>query len=338
MRIMLAHNRVTALDAPDARDVLIQAEAVSGALVSLGHEATILSCSLNMEKTRKTLVEVKPDLIFNLVEDLDGYGRLIHLFPFLLDALGIAYSGSPAEAVLLTSHKTMAKERMRCAGLPTPSWSGPYPSAGRTLPAMKAKAGKWIIKSLWEHASIGLDTGSVVKTDSAEVLAAEMRKRCAMLGGACFAEEFIDGREFNLSVLAGDGGPEVLPPAEIIFEGYDPDMVRIVDYQAKWEEDSYTYHHTTRSFDFAEEDLGLLEQLRDIARRCWEVFGVAGYARIDFRVDGDGHPYILEINANPCLSQDAGFAAAVGRAGIGFNQAVARIVADAKKKRLQLEN
>lgn len=337
MKIMVVHNRVSAGDALDARDVLIQAEAVSMALAGLGHETTINSCSLDLQEMRNTLGVVKPDLVFNLVEDLGGYGRLIHLFPCLLDALGIAYTGSPAEAVFLSSHKTMAKERMRCAGLPTPSWAGPYPPVG-TLPPMGATAGKWIIKSLWEHASLGLDAGSVVTTASPEVLAAEMRTRCTRLGGACFAEEFIDGREFNLSILAGEKGPEVLPPAEIIFAGYGPDMVRIVDYQAKWEEDSYTYQHTPRRFDFAAEDQELLEQLREIARRCWEVFGLAGYARVDFRVDGSGHPSILEINANPCLSPDAGFAAAVARAGLDFAQAVARIVADARRNRLQLEN
>ena len=88
----------------------------------------------------------------------------------------------------------------------------------------------------------------------------------------------------------------------------------------------------------AADDLELLDQLRDIALRCWDVFGLAGYARVDFRVDRGGNPYILEINANPCLSPDAGFAAAVARAGMGFDQAVARIVADARKNRPQSEN
>ncbi|MDH3329599.1 MAG: ATP-grasp domain-containing protein [Desulfobulbaceae bacterium] len=337
MRIAVVHNRVTDQDAPDARDVVIQADVVSKALSCLGHETTIISCSLDLEEIRYKLVEVKPDLVFNLVEDLGGYGRLIHLFPFLLDALGIAYSGSPAEAIFLSSHKTMAKERMLHEGLPTPAWAGSYPPGGK-LPSLQAKDSKWIIKSLWEHASVGLDAGSVLKTDSAEVLAAEMRKRCAMLGGACFAEEFIDGREFNLSLLAGENGPEVLPAAEIIFEGYTPEMIRIVDYQAKWEENSYAYTHTTRRFDFTDEDHEMLKLMRDIARHCWQVFGLAGYARIDFRVDRDGHPYILEINANPCLSPDAGFAAAVARAGVGFDEALTRIVADAKRNRPQQEN
>lgn len=331
------HNRVTDRSGPDARDVLIQAEAVSGALTSLGHQASTVSCSLNLEEMQTTLISSEPDLVFNLVEELAGHGRLIHFFPYLLDSIGIPYTGAAAEAVFMTSNKTMAKERMHSAGLPTPAWFGScltegYPST------IKAEAARWIIKSIWEHASIGLDGGSVVKTSSSETLKSEMRKRHKRLGGSCFAEEYIEGREFNLSVLAGKNGPEVLPPAEIVFEGFDQDMVRIVDYQAKWEEDSYRYRHTRRSFDFEAEDQALLEQLRALAQRCWEVFGLTGYARVDFRVDRAGQPYILEINANPCLAPDAGFAAAVARAGIGFDRAVARIVDDARGNLWQSEN
>ncbi len=335
MKITVVHNRVSDNDAADARDVLQQVESVTEALALLGHEVSRTSCTLNLEAMRDRLGRERPDLVFNLVEDLDGHGRLIHLFPFLLEALGLAYTGSPAAAVLLTSNKIMAKERMLMAGLPTPAWLGPCPPEVKLQAAGDGTGNKWIIKSLWEHASIGLDSDSVLNTESLAVLAGEIRKRRAQLGGACFAEKFIDGREFNLSLLAGPDGPEVLPPAEIIFEGFDPGMVRIVDYQAKWEEDSYTYHHTPRRFDFPAEDAGLLRRLRDIARRCWKVFSLAGYARVDFRVNETGQPHILEINANPCLSPDAGFFAAVARAGMNFSQAVARIVADAGKDQLQ---
>lgn len=335
MRVAVIHDRVSARDNPDARDVLVQAEAVCGALNRLGHESRTIACTLDLEAVRRQLAGI--DLVFNLVESLDGHGRLIHLPPYLLEALGIPYTGAPAEAVLLTSHKTLAKEKMLRSGLPTPGWTGPYPVQG-VLPPLPAPARKWIIKSLWEHASIGLDAGSVVETDSAAVLVTEMRERCASLGGACFAEEFIDGREFNLSLLAGPAVPEVLPPAEMIFEGYSSDMVRIVDYRAKWDEQSFAAEHTRRRFDFSDEDAELLERLRDIARRCWEEFGLAGYARVDFRVDGAGQPFILEINANPCLSPDAGFAAAVARAGLDFDQAAARIIADSRAGRLPPEN
>jgi D-alanine-D-alanine ligase len=337
MKIAVVHNRVGAADAPDARDVLHQAEVVSEALTGLGHEVVRFSCGLDLEEARRELAEARPDLVFNLVEDLAGFGRLIHLFPFLLDALGMPYTGAPAEAILLTSHKVLAKERMLQAGLPTPAWAGPWPAAGGgRLPGKAAE--RWIIKSVWEHASIGLDENSVLTSDSEATLAAEMRRRCAALGGACFAEEFIDGREFNLSLLAGVDGPEVLPPAEILFAGYTPDMVRIVDYRAKWDVGSFHYHHTPRTFDFGPEDAELLRELQEIARRCWQAFGLAGYARVDFRVDAAGHPCILEINTNPCLSPDAGFAAALERAGISFVQAMARIVGYVGRNRLPAES
>lgn len=336
MKIAVIHNQVGSEDSLDARDVLQQVAVVAEALASLGHEVVRRACGLDLEAARRELAEAKPDLVFNLVEDLAGFGRLIHLFPFLLDALRIPYTGAPAEAILMTSNKALAKERLLQVGLPTPAWAGPWPAAG-TERRPGVRAAKWIIKSLWEHASIGLDGDSVLATDSEATLTAEMRRRCDALGGACFAEEFIDGREFNLSLLAGAEGPEVLPPAEILFAGYTPDMVRIVDYRAKWDEESFHYHHTPRTFDFGPEDAELLHELTEIARRCWQAFGLAGYARVDFRVDEAGRPFILEINTNPCLSPDAGFAAALARSGISFAQAMARIVADAGRNRYQSE-
>ena len=56
---------------------------------------------------------------------------------------------------------------------------------------------------------------------------------------------------------------------------------------------------------------------------------IAGYCRVDFRVDHECRPWILEVNANPCLSPDAGFAAAVSQAGITYTDAVSKIIADA---------
>ena len=178
-----------------------------------------------------------------------------------------------------------------------------------------------------KHASIGLDENSIVEDCRPEAVFPLLRSRAARLGGACFAERFIAGREFNLSLLAGPCGPDVLPPAEILFEGFSQAMPRIVDYRAKWDQDAFEYHHTPRRFDFNATDRRLLQRLKDLSIQCWRHFGLNGYARVDFRVDPAGQPWVLEINANPCLSTDAGFAAALERAGIAYNDAIARIVA-----------
>jgi D-alanine-D-alanine ligase len=336
MRIAIVHNDVNAASAPDERDVLVQVETVATALACLGHQTDRLPCTLDLARLRQRLETLRPDLVFNLVESLGGTGRLIHLAPALLDALGLAYTGACAEAIQLTSHKVLAKDRLYTLGLPTPDWVGPFPSdlpaAARPAAGALDPTARWIVKSVWEHASIGLDETSTVFCDRADQLPVVLRDRAPALGGACFAERFVAGREFNLALLAGPDDPEVLPPAEIVFEGYAPEALRIVGYRAKWDETSYEFHHTPRRFDFPLEDAALLDRLRSLARRCWQGFGLAGYARVDFRVDADGRPWILEINANPCLSPDAGFAAALEAAGISFANAVKRILTDARAR------
>jgi len=337
MPVLILHNEVVDENSPDDRDVLIQAEAVRTALLTLGHAAEVLPCTLDLAGLRHRLEPRRPDLVFNLVEALGGTGRLIHLAPALLDAMGLPYTGSCTEAIQLTSHKILAKDRLRTLGLPTPDWTGPFPpdlpAVSRAAAAASEPSTPWIIKSLWEHASIGLDERALVLCTRGERIADALQARAPDLGGGCFAERFVEGREFNLSLLAGPRGPAVLRPAEIRFEGYPAGSLRIVGYRAKWDSDSYEYHHTPRRFEFPPEDAGLLERLRTLALRCWQGFGLNGYARVDFRVDAEGRPWILEVNANPCLSPDAGFAAALEATGVSYPEAIARILADTRRAR-----
>lgn len=337
MRVTIVHNAVADDDAPDERDVLVQAEAVQAALSALGHEPGTLPCTLDLSEVKRRLTDLRPDLVFNIVESLDGKGRLIHVIPFLLDALNVPYTGAGAEAMCLTSHKVLAKQRLAAAHLPTPPWIGPYPDDVPNLPSATVDPavtpdGKWIVKSVWEHASIGLDEKTPLLCDHAERAATLLRERAPRLGGACFAERYIDGREFNLALLAAPGGAQVLPPAEILFEGYADHALKIVGYRAKWDPDSYEFHHTPRRFDFPPEDAALLARLQGLSLQCWRLFGLNGYARVDFRIDTAGRPWILEVNANPCLSPDAGFAAALDASGIPYAAAIDRILSDAQRR------
>jgi D-alanine-D-alanine ligase len=185
---------------------------------------------------------------------------------------------------------------------------------------------RYIVKSVWEHASVGLSKDSVLWASSSEELRTAVQGRKPFLGDDAFAEAYIDGREFNVAMLANTSEPEVLPPAEIRFDAFPEDKLKIVDYYAKWEVDSFEYHQTPRRFIFPEEDAQLLCDLRKLARQCWQLFGLRGYARIDFRVDEAQQPYVLEINTNPCLSPDAGFLAAAEQAELSVVDVVQRII------------
>jgi D-alanine-D-alanine ligase len=309
---------------PDQRDVLLQAEAVAKVLAEMGWEPVHGFFPLDLAGFVKTLKTMAPDFIFNLVESVDGHGRLIHFAPTLLDILGTPYTGSGADSLYVTSHKGMAKKWLRSAGIPTPeSYSRADLKSGiNFLP------GRYIVKSIWEHASIGLGQDCVIEAEDSARLLTELEKRRAGPGGEAFAELYIEGREFNLSLLAFPEGPEVLPPAEMRFENYPPGKLKMVDYRAKWDEASFEYQHTHRNFQFPRSDEPLLQRLKDLARQCWSLYHLRGYARVDFRVDEENHPWVLEINANPCLAPDAGFIAAATQAGLTYRQVVESILQD----------
>jgi D-alanine-D-alanine ligase len=330
MHIAIVHNAVAEDAPPDERDVLVQCDAVRAASESLGHRVSQIPATLDLDALRGELEADRPDVIFNLVESLGGSDRLQTLAPALFDVLGIPYTGVPTEGHALASHKLLAKDRMAAHGLPTPAWEVLRGSRCGWLNAVDVPPlnPPYIVKAVFEHASFGMDDEAVVR--SAEFSVQErIARRFARFGKEFFAEAFIPGREFNLSVLAGADGPEVLPPAEIDFSAFPEDKPRIVGYAAKWAEGTFEFDQTPRRFEFSTSDRPLLDALKRLATESWRVFGLRGYARVDFRVDDAGRPWILEINANPCLSPDAGFAAALQQAGISFVEAVRRMVDDA---------
>jgi D-alanine-D-alanine ligase len=160
-----------------------------------------------------------------------------------------------------------------------------------------------------EHASFGLGRHSVVPT-------------LPPLQPGWFAEAFLGGAEYNVSLLAdGRGGCSYLPVAELVYaEDWPPDMPRILDYAGKWDRSHPLYARTTRRFA---DPAGV----RELARDAWHALGLDGYARIDLRAGPDGVPRVIDVNANPCLSEDAGFAAAAAAAGMDYTALVGRIAA-----------
>lgn len=295
--------------------------AVARSLTALGYRITVQSLDLDLTVLDRLAAE-PPNLVFNLVESLAGSGRLIHLVPSVLEDRGIHFTGCGAEAQYLTSNKPLAKRTMAAAGIATPEWCLlPRPKCGSRA--------RYIVKSTWEHASIGLNDESII---TGNLVGRRLRRLDPDGRGDWFAEHYIEGREFNISVLDGTRGPEVLPIPEMLFVDYPPDRPRIVDYEAKWDPNSFAYHHTVRSFADRLEDGALKARLSMIARQCWQTFGLRGYARIDFRVDMAGRPWVLEVNANPCLSPDAGFLAAAAEAGYGPDQVIDRICVATRQK------
>jgi len=319
-KVVILHNQVTADSPKDELDVLVQAEEVFKSLAELGYQPSTVPFTLDLDRNIRAIRKVDPLFVFNLVESVEGNGQLIHLAPSLLDHLGLPYTGNSQEAIFVTSNKILSKKLLQLAGIASPPWLW----AENPKEPAALGAGTYLLKSVWEHASNWFDESSIVQVSGAAELRALLEKKNRGGHGQFFAESYIEGREFNQAVLTG----EFLPMSEIKFIEFPDDKLRIVDFRAKWEEESFEYTHTPRSFDFTAADQPLLAELRAIASRCWDFFNLSGYARVDFRVDGNNRPWVLEINTNPCLSPDGGFHAAAERSSFSFTGMVERIVND----------
>ncbi len=322
----------------DEMDVLQQASAVSLALSRMGYEVLEMPFSLDgipldgdvLQRLSKgrlaaALRAARPRLVFNLVETVCSTGMWCYLAPALLARLGLRYTGSSPGAIFLTTHKIAAKLLMSRLGIATPPWV----TAARQ--DQYREGDTYIVKALYEDASVGIGQSSVVRFSGRDEVAPHLMRVLDQTGFEHFAEGYIDGREFSIAIMGDGGRPQILAPAEMRFHGFgEMSKHRIVDYSAKWEADSFEYRNTCAVHRFPPEDAALVAQMRLIASKCWEKFGLGGYARVDFRVDAAGKPWVLEINCNPCITPgESGFLSAAGVSGLTFDDVVRRIASEA---------
>jgi len=308
-------------DRPDEDDTLRNAGIISRALCARGYDSDILEIDFDLTIIEK-LAQKKPLAVFNLVEAIRGNGAHGHIVCAAMDHFGLAYTGAGATAYFQSCSKVLSKQVLQAGGLLAPHcWMGQAPPAG---------AGRVIIKSVSEHASFGMDQQSVIDASQA---ADEIARREQKFGGRFFAEEYVHGREFNIAVLETADGLRVLPMAEMTFDALPEGVLPIVDYAAKWDENSPSYHLTRRRFGVEQDEPALARRLQMMTLDCWRAADLAGYARVDFRVDDKGAPFILEFNTNPCLAPEAGFAAALREAGLSFEDGVEAIVLAALRRR-----
>ncbi len=304
----------------DELDVLVQVGFIEKTLNELGIETYRKAITENFMDEVASIAKQRPDFVFNLVESINNKGELCYFIPALLNMHSMPYSGNPLEAMFITTNKSLTGKTLRSAGIETP---------GEYLPSqagMLKPGNKYIIKPVWEDGSMGITGESVFKYEPG------YEKRFADYNDTHWLiQDYIDGREFNISLLAGENGPEVMPPAEIVFYNYEAGKPRIVDFKAKWETESFEYKNTVREFPGESLTPALIEKIDSVSKKCWEVFGLKGYARVDMRIDNSGNPSVIEVNANPCLSPDGGVVAATTQAGLQFTEVLQRIINNLNK-------
>jgi D-alanine-D-alanine ligase len=274
--------------------------------------------------------------VFNLVEAPPGVPGVHPATAAALELLGLPFSGSSAASLWLTTDKLATRAVLAAEGLPVPAGGRLDESGAEVLDRVPPP---WILKPAYEDASLGLDGDAVCATrEAALARAAALLRRFP--GQPLVVEHYLPGRELNVSLLAATEAattaPMALPVAEIEFVDFPAGMPRIVGYEAKWQPESFAYTHTVRRFPQDAASAPLLEQAGRLAVAAWRACGLAGYGRVDLRLDERGVPHVLEVNANPCLAADAGFMAAAEQAGLGAAEVIARILGAAVERHRRL--
>ena len=324
--VAVLYNASERLVKGEPRDMLAEqgviacAHAVAEALGAAGHRVALVPIHSDVEVALASYPRAQW-VVFNLGEGLEG--RLFEeaRIAWALEAMGYSFTGSGGDAILHSTHKGRAKALLAAAGVPTPPWQIFFDPAEVEEAAVTTLSFPLIVKPVAEDASLGVGLEAIVHTPAdlrARVVYVTERYRQAAL-----AEQFIAGREFNIS-LWGDP-PDVLPLAEIDFSAFADPFQQIVSFAAKWEEDSFAYHHTPGICP-AKVTPVLRDRIIATARLAWRAIGCRGYARVDMRVAADGTPYVVEVNCNPDISPDAGFFRAAGAAGYDYVGMVTHIL------------
>ena len=318
-RCLIIYNEPSPDALPDELDVLDQVNFIGSTLETLGYDADRRGITDDFMHEIAGIADEGYEFIFNLVESVGKKAEILYFIPALLNMHHIPYTGCPVEATFVTASKVLARNFMKANGIAV---AGGYKVSEA---AMMTPGRKYILKPVWEDGSLGITEESVFTFNGT---APDILKD--KNDNHWFIEDFIGGREFNVSVMAGPVGPEMLPPAEMVFHDYPDDIPRIVSYKAKWVEDTFQFEHTRRSFPGDLSDR-LLNNIRETVLACWNTFGLRGYARVDIRTDAEENVYVLEVNANPCISPDSGFISAAVHAGYTHAEIIGHIINDLNK-------
>ncbi len=304
----------------EASDPISEYEYIAEALSKSGYDAYTLNIMDNLQLFMKDYEKNKPDVVFNLVEIFKDQPRLEMSFTGFLELLNVTYTGAPALALGTCQNKTLTKRILSSLGIRTPQYK-----IIRSMDRQFRLGLKYplIVKPALEDASVGIDNDSIV--DNVEALKKRVEYVFTSFKQPALVEEFILGRELNVAVF-GDKELQVLPISEIDFSNMPENLHPIVSFQAKWDPTHEAYHKTIPICPAVLPEK-IRKEAEKMALQCIRAVGCRDYARVDMRLSkGNNKLYVLEVNPNPDLQEDAGFMRSATHAGYSYKKALKMIV------------
>ncbi len=291
-------------DHPDTIDVIADAIAANGFKVKkIGNAANLL----------EKIDNLGVDIVFNISEGLTGRNRESQV-PIILEMAGVPFVGADALTLGLTLDKVMAKKIFIAEKIPTPKFF--EVSCADGLVDQDHCKFPLIVKPRFEGSSKGLSESS--RVENAEDLKKQVDFIVATYKQPALVEEFISGQEFTVAIV-GNENPEVMPVVQIKIDG-----------KLKLNDKFYTFARITSDrLEYicpAKINSDLKNKLEELALRVYRGVECRDFGRVDFRVDQNGNPYVLEINPLPSLSTEDVFMLVAKNIGITYEQMLGKIL------------
>jgi len=297
------------LDSADSIDAIASAIAAAGhTVVHLGHARYLVD---------KLAAGERLDLVFNLCEGISGEARQAQI-PALLDVYGIAYTFADPLTLSSCAHRGTAKAILRDSGVPT--------------------ADSWTIQSLDDlrrvHGSFPLVAKPIARTTGhANPVStrindvAELSKTCCQLLAECarpvLVETYLPGREFTVGILGHGTAAEAQGTLE--HPAVETNAHATTNRLAQ-----------TRACDARDPMIARIERT---ALAAWQALGGRDAGCVEMRLDADGAPQVIEVQALPSLHPERAALPKICQAnGLTFNQLIESIVASACRRADQQAN
>ncbi|MCD4831094.1 MAG: D-alanine--D-alanine ligase [Anaerohalosphaeraceae bacterium] len=283
------------------REVSIESgKAIAAALKAGG--ADVIECDYKIED-ESILDDESVDVYFLAFHGEFGEGGAMQM---ICEGRGIVFTGCDSKASELAFDKIASKRAFLASGIAVPR--GLYIEKKKDLLSaakrLSGKGGKFIVKPARQGSSVGI---KVAETSGD---AAEAAKICFAEFGPCLIEQFIDGREFAVSIVGG----LTLPIIEI------KTVHQFYDYDAKYVDD-------TTKFAFGSiDDEALINKINVLAMKSFDCLGCRDFGRVDFLVDSAGEVYVTEINTIPGFTSHSLLPKAAAKAGADMPTLCSRIV------------
>ena len=306
-------------DPPDANaefDHPSTIDVIAGAIESCGFKVKRIG---NVNDLLEKIDSLSVDIVFNISEGISGRNRESQV-PILLEMAGIPFVGADALTLGVTLDKIMAKKIFIAEKLPTPrSFSVNSVQDIVDLDHFKFPL---IVKPRFEGSSKGLTENSRVQ--NIEELKKQVSRITSTYKQPALIEEFISGQEFTVAIIGNDP-PEVMPVVQIKIDG-----------RLQLEDKFYTFARITSDrLEYicpAHITKEMENKLKELSLRAFKAVECRDLGRVDFRVDKEGNPYVLEINPLPSLSTEDVFMVVAKRIGITYEEIIGKILNSAIKR------